>query len=255
MATKIAIDMDLFRHLRQLNSPVAGHAQLASAAGADPLLTKRILRVLGANGIIDELGVDEYILSPLSKTLLTPEAAASITLLVDVQMPCDIGVPAWLRSRKFRSPSGPDDCPWNEAMNTDQSHFEWLKAHPDRLREFGGLMKGFNESRIAWTDFFPVGEFFDEQATAPFMVDVGGGVGHDLRQVLKKIPRAAGRLYLQRSRSLNRPPFLSLTSPRLHTTFSRRSQSLVRASTFCTRSCLTGLTLKPKTFFFRLFPS
>lgn len=82
-------------------------------------------------------------------------------------------------------------------MNTDLTYFEWLGSHPMHLAQFGGLTKGYAESRPAWIDYFPTQSLFKgENKNWPVMVD-GGGAGQDIARFLAKHPEAAGRLFLQ----------------------------------------------------------
>ena len=65
-------------------------------------------------------------------------------------------------------------------------------------------MSGFRQKTASWMDpvFYPVeerlavGSKTDEQKTV-LLVDVGGGIGHDLEEFKEKHPKIPGRLILQ----------------------------------------------------------
>lgn len=64
-------------------------------------------------------------------------------------------------------------------------------------------MAAYRAGKISWLDpgFYPVNERLIEQFNAKFgdilLVDVGGGLGHDLRELREKYPALPGKLVLQ----------------------------------------------------------
>jgi hypothetical protein len=67
-------------------------------------------------------------------------------------------------------------------------------------------MSAYNHGRPSWIDpdFYPVEEYLFKQDfpgdpnTQPVtLVDVGGGIGHDLEKLLSRFPEAPGRFVLQ----------------------------------------------------------
>lgn len=78
-----------------------------------------------------------------------------------------------------------------------------MDEHPQLLQCFNSYMGGYRQGKRSWaeTDFYPIEERLakglksDEDAV--FVVDVGGGMGHDLEEVQAKHPGLVGRLILQ----------------------------------------------------------
>ena len=62
-------------------------------------------------------------------------------------------------------------------------------------------MSGYRQGKSSWCDegFYPVTERIGQgiNSEAPLLVDVGGGLGHDLRELRAKHPELSGRLVLQ----------------------------------------------------------
>ena len=81
--------------------------------------------------------------------------------------------------------------------------FVWLQQHPDIGEQFGNMMVGWSSGRPQWIDphFYPIEECLingaKEEDNAVFLVDVGGGKGHDLEYLKSKYPNLPGKLILQ----------------------------------------------------------
>lgn len=71
------------------------------------------------------------------------------------------------------------------------------------MQIFNSYMSAYRAGKISWLDpgFFPVQERllgqFNPQHSDVLLVDVGGGLGHDLRALREKHPGLPGRLVLQ----------------------------------------------------------
>ena len=81
--------------------------------------------------------------------------------------------------------------------------FAWIQQPENSalLNNFNTWLTGSGEGRLGWLEWFPVDEEVvkgmgtDEQAVA--VVDIGGGLGHELLALKKKYPDLPGRLVLQ----------------------------------------------------------
>ena len=62
-------------------------------------------------------------------------------------------------------------------------------------------MSGYRQGKCSWCDegFYPVTDRIGQglKSETPLLVDVGGGLGHDLLELKTKHPELAGRLVLQ----------------------------------------------------------
>lgn len=109
-------------------------------------------------------------------------------------------IPSYLASHDYRNPDDVLDGPFQYALDTKVSMFEWLNAHPSLARAFQALMSSYNEGRPKWMDegFYPILERLQGVPNEDvLLVDVGGGKGHDLREFKDRYPHISGRLILQ----------------------------------------------------------
>jgi hypothetical protein len=99
----------------------------------------------------------------------------------------------------FKSPSDAYDGPFQYARQTNLHYFDWLAARPQDQKNFNKTMglsrKGKGE---AWFDYYPVTErLVVNSASDTLLVDVGGGLGHDLIAFKEKFPHLLGRLIVE----------------------------------------------------------
>ncbi|MCJ1386027.1 hypothetical protein MMC17_009152 [Xylographa soralifera] len=81
------------------------------------------------------------------------------------------------------------------------SRFDDLKQHPADMAIFQAVMTASATSKMPWTNVFPTNELVDaSRLDVPLLVDVGGGAGHDIEMLRKRLiePRP-GTLVLQDS--------------------------------------------------------
>ncbi|KAL4865125.1 hypothetical protein BDV12DRAFT_211205 [Aspergillus spectabilis] len=211
---KIAIDLDLFRTLKESESPVT-LAQLVEKTGAAPRLLARILRTQAAFGLIKETGPQEYTSSAFTDVFVNPDAAGAIAQLYashsihvqtvallilcifDISGPCTQVLPDYLAANGYKEIVSNKDCPFQRAFRTEQTLFEWMPQHPQHMKSLGHLMA--LERPVVWVDHFPVleqlGDFPGPDKT--LLVDVGGGYGQQSKALRAKFPNLPGKVIVQ----------------------------------------------------------
>ncbi|KAK6857213.1 O-methyltransferase- family 2 [Apiospora arundinis] len=120
-----------------------------------------------------------------------------------------LGTPAFVnlheyeRARGWKNPTDAQDSPLMHAHQTDLNYFG-LAATRGYLDDFNHHMGGYRQGRLPWMapGFVPVQDVLIKGANlsspdAVFMVDVGGGLGHDLLEFHRYHPDAPGRLIVQ----------------------------------------------------------
>ena len=123
----------------------------------------------------------------------------------DIVGPALMALPSFLARTGYRCPTESTRCPFQDGVQTEEGLFDWLPKHPECFQNFTLFMTSRQEGRPTWLDFFP----FDEQLSKGFeargnpdgviLVDVGGGIGHEVEQIKKKYPQIAGNFVLQDS--------------------------------------------------------
>jgi hypothetical protein len=152
--------------------------EIAAKCGADPGMLLDLLRVLAAEGLLEETGAEMFRLTSLGAGLGRPGIASS-ALLAGEESYC-----AWGASLT--------------AMRTGASGFEaafgtpfwtYFAARPGTALDFGNLMMS---SAAGFTAALAAVERFAAFST---VVDVGGGSGHLLAAILREHPRLNGVLF------------------------------------------------------------
>ena len=92
--------------------------------------------------------------------------------------------------------------PFQDTHKTDSGMFGWLQSDPAMIINFNNFMSGQRMNRKDWYDFFPLDEvlFQDTTTTDPdavFLVDIGGGEGHDAQAFHQRFPGHHGKVVLQ----------------------------------------------------------
>ena len=121
-------------------------------------------------------------------------------------------MPAYLKATAYKQPHDIADGPFQYAHNTKVPFFMWLGEHPQYLENFNNYMAGYRAGKVGWTQegFYPVSERLGaglkkkDDDDAVLLVDVGGGMGHDLEDLKARFPDLEGRLLLQERREVIR---------------------------------------------------
>jgi hypothetical protein len=109
-------------------------------------------------------------------------------------------LPAHLKKTGYANPSNGRAAAFQDGYNTSSHFFEYLQTHPAHAEQFNNHMTAYHQGRPSWMDvgFYPVPELAQGVAAEDvLLVDVGGGVGHDLAEFRRKWPGVPGRLVLQ----------------------------------------------------------
>ena len=200
--SRIATELNLFEHLKEAGSQGVSAEKLAEKAGASPDLISRIAKHLAAMNIIGE-NDQGYVPTPLSNALTEPKYRDGIIYTYDVAGPSFRHLPEYLKSIKYALPTELTNGPFQAAHKTELPFFAWLDQNPPYLQKFSNYMSAYRAGKPSWVDpgFYPVTErlakAYDSSASDTLLVDVGGGVGHDLQDLKKKHPDLPGKLVLQ----------------------------------------------------------
>ena len=107
-----------------------------------------------------------------------------------------------MRTTNYRNPSDITDGPFQYAHKTSDPFFVWLGERPEQFEHFNNFMSGYRQGKRSWMDpgFYPVEDRLAIKSTDEnpvLLVDVGGGLGHDLEEFTAKYPSMVGSLVLQ----------------------------------------------------------
>jgi demethylsterigmatocystin 6-O-methyltransferase len=112
---------------------------------------------------------------------------------------------AFLKETGYKNITNSSNTPFQKAFNTNLKAFDYMSQVPEMFGSLQVVMTAFESSN--WTDGF---ENFQQEINAlpawqsvltwpkrQFLVDVGGGHGHQCVQLLKKYPSLHGKLTLE----------------------------------------------------------
>ena len=157
------------------------------------------MRVVVALGLASTPEPYHYDMSGFTRSLASPVQSAAIQYMWALQIPICHSLPGFLASNNYSNPvepSGP--TAFNLAKDEDVSFFDYLRDHEDQNRDFAQCMIGYAGNLTPWTSIFPTEQILlcNREHNA-VVVDVGGGVGHDLLHFAKKHSLPADKLILQ----------------------------------------------------------
>ncbi|GLA63114.1 hypothetical protein AtubIFM54640_004252 [Aspergillus tubingensis] len=197
MAVGFGVDSGLWVLMAQNGDKPQRVPDLASSLGIEPKLLSRLMRHLSAMGLLNEVGEDEYQPTNYTKALSLPQIGNGYLGLAGCLKFHEIS-----RKRGWTNPTNPEATSLMNAYGTDKDLFSWVNelGYGKHLNDYLG---GYNLGRRWWIhpDVYPVKERLingaDPGPDAPFLVDIGGNVGHDLKRFRAAFPDAPGKFILQ----------------------------------------------------------
>ncbi|KAI9839332.1 MAG: hypothetical protein M1837_002217 [Sclerophora amabilis] len=200
---RIAVNLNIFEKLAENGGTAKTTAQLANMTGAETTLIGRVLKHLAAMRIIIEIGADKYGPSRLSNVLTEPKYRDGVPFCFDCAGLPFLKLPDYLAKTGYKDPQDVTDGPFQYGHDTDMNSWEYMKINPSIRDSFNNHMAGYAYGRPRWMDpgFYPVADIFGsglkQDKDATLIVDVGGGLGHDLELFQQKYPCLPGRLIVQ----------------------------------------------------------
>ena len=172
---------------------------IAQRTNSDSVLIRRLMRVMTAFNIFEEVGEQEYTSNRLSQTLNVPPIRDWVKSAFDVHLPIMQKIPAYLASTQYQNPQSDSHSLAHNALG--KNFFEYLQEDEDRQVAFDSSMK---MQDLAPTIAVPKYPFDTElQKSSPeadglaALVDIGGGHGQFLETTKKEFPNLAVEFILQ----------------------------------------------------------
>ncbi|KAJ5953103.1 uncharacterized protein N7479_011516 [Penicillium vulpinum] len=187
VAARVAINLGIFDFVHNSGKEEFTSDEIASHTGGDPLLICRILRSLTASGIFNVTLGGTYSPGPMVKDL-APGGYLASRIIMNL------------------SPENAYAGPFQYVFDTNEHYFNWMKSRPSQMDAFNRTMQAGVErdNSARWTQIFPVEQRFQRflSTSSPVdeelqLVDVGGGIGHEIRILLDTLPSLQGHFTLQ----------------------------------------------------------
>ena len=114
-------------------------------------------------------------------------------------LPVVASLPEYFAVKGFQNPSDAFDGPWQYTKQTKDHYFDWIAKQPKLQEAFNTVM---TISRLArgdeWFDFYPVEEkLLVNLPEDALLVDIGGGIGHDIIAFKNRFPNIEGKLIVE----------------------------------------------------------
>lgn len=211
-AIRLSIEARIFRRLAASSSPVA-LSELARALPNGPQaddpesvvereeFISRLLRAMCALKLVDETGPFVYQANELTITMTDDGYEAGWMEMYDNTTGPNSTYSQqlqWVRDHGFKAPADASDGAFQRAHGIvgTPTFQHWAKDDPISLQQLSIWMSSQQRHRLNWDSWFPIDPPIDETTGdgTVFMVDVGGGLGHDLKAFAARNPGRKMRL-------------------------------------------------------------
>lgn len=157
----------------------------------------RVMKNLAANGIVKEIGSDQYCGTPFSRSMNEPAFGGGLVYFSEALIPIFWGIPEFLAKTDYQSPNDETKGPCQYALKTEKQFFDLFQENTHLAKGFNALMDGYSRTRPRWVDFYPLERLGAQAKDGPFLVDIGGGLGGEITDFHNRCPDVSGQLVLQ----------------------------------------------------------
>ncbi|KAF2275665.1 S-adenosyl-L-methionine-dependent methyltransferase [Westerdykella ornata] len=196
-AVLLAINMKLFDLAVAAGGPLTVD-ELAEKASADPLLVRRVLRMLVGLSLFTQHSVDSFSAKPLANIYVTGSPLREAMIHLGSHTSAVARLPEYFAQNGYKNPDDAFQGPWQFLEKTDKHYFDWLADHPNLQHAFNTSMTISRMGQVHWFEFYPVREKLSGvSASDTTLVDIGGGVGHDVVAFRNQFPDIPGKLVFE----------------------------------------------------------
>lgn len=132
------MEMDIFAAIAKHEEPQSVAQIARQAKGRDETLVRRIVRLLGAHGMVDQTGKDAYAPNDVTREYTKTALIGHLyTMLFTAK--ALTGLPYFFRQNGYQNCANPEDCAWQYTYGNGP-FWEWLKAEPEQAKYFNDFM-------------------------------------------------------------------------------------------------------------------
>ncbi|CRG91369.1 Demethylsterigmatocystin 6-O-methyltransferase [Talaromyces islandicus] len=195
---RVAQGMGIFDAFVESEGSEMSLKELSSKVKGDEKLLKRVMRFLSTQQIFKQTATESYKPLPLAMTFGKGSFPGDLIKHFHNNMQVTVKLFEYFELNGYKNPEDIYDAPFQLAYNTKSHYFEWLTHNPTAQQAFNSVMTQSQQFRGAdWFDIYPVQENLRVSPDQVLLVDIGGGVGHDLMAFKKRFPDLPGKLILQ----------------------------------------------------------
>lgn len=183
--------------------------ELASKTGAEAALLSRLTRHLVAMKLL-YFEDGRLQATTLSDGLAEDNFPETIEFCYDCTRPSFNCFPEYFKLKGYKNAMTSIDGPYQFALSREKPmhFFPWLESHPPNLARFASFMSTHHIGHENWwvPGFYPFKKRlmngFNSNVSDVFLIDMGGGRGHDLDRFVADQADRPGRLILQDKESV-----------------------------------------------------
>ncbi|OQE39953.1 hypothetical protein PENCOP_c006G00060 [Penicillium coprophilum] len=193
----VACEMGIFDVLSK-HSGSLSTADIAKELNADKALVARIMRLLDAHFMVDQISLGQYSANAITRDYVQPYRKGNVMTQVGL-MPSYFALPTWLRENDYNVLPDAKHCAWQVGANTSKTFWESMSEDPRLGKYFNDYMTLPRTTQEEdFVSFYPFETVFsNSNADDILFVDIGGGLGHQAMRVRNAFPRSRGRIILQ----------------------------------------------------------
>ncbi|KAI0860629.1 S-adenosyl-L-methionine-dependent methyltransferase [Xylaria cubensis] len=193
----VACEMGIFDVLSKHAGSLSA-VDIAKELDADPALVARIMRLLDAHYMVDQVSLGQYAANAIARDYVQPYRKGNVMTQIGL-MPSYFALPAWLRANNYKVLPDANHCAWQVGANTTETFWESMSKDPSLSKYFNDYMTVPRTTQEEdFVNLYPFEAVFaDSNVDDILFVDIGGGLGHQAMRVRSAFPRSRGRIILQ----------------------------------------------------------
>ncbi|KAF7857951.1 hypothetical protein EAF04_009308 [Stromatinia cepivora] len=183
-----AIDMKLFDIFMELDEGEINAHDLAKKTKSDEMWIICIVRFLTISGFVNELNFGHFTSTPRTAMFATGSPLGNAIVHMGPHSQVLAQLPEYFRKLgDYKNPIEVHDGPFQIAIKIEATYFDWIEGIPEQKEAF---------SRHMTITRMEHGEI-SGNPDKPLLIDVSGGLGHDLKALKERYPSLPGQLIPQ----------------------------------------------------------
>ncbi|KAH0424693.1 hypothetical protein CcaCcLH18_11415 [Colletotrichum camelliae] len=198
-AIRTVKDLELFERWNEHGNGPLTSAQAAEIIGnkCDPALLYRLLRLLAANHLLEEVSLGTFKPTQFGVATTAPVFNSLFSSYYSLILPIYAKLPKFFEATGYKNPEDSRQSGFQYAHGWDGDLWSYYQAHPKEQEEFSIIQQSIAAQQPAWIDIYPKDSLLDAEPDTPLLVDIGGSTGHDILKFHGLYPEQASRLYLE----------------------------------------------------------
>ncbi|PVH68469.1 O-methyltransferase [Cadophora sp. DSE1049] len=199
-AVRALLEIGVFQQIPTGNGSKSA-TELAAELGVDKKLLVRLMRLATTLGPFKEVAFEEYAHTPYSEAYLRVELRRVIQVELRRYAVPELRLCDFFQKNGWTTPTSTTNNPYTFAHHIGgKDMWDHMKTLPEREKTFNEAMAAQCRESSWIVGIFPFEKELSKIGTdddTPLVVDIGGRIGHDMRQIKKLCPSIKGRMILE----------------------------------------------------------